>query len=398
MKILIAEDERITRRSLQRQLESWGHEVTAAEDGADAWARFQEEPFEVVVTDWDMPNMDGRALIQRIRETDQIGYIYLIMLTGRSEKADLVEGMEAGADDFLAKPFHREELRVRLRAGERIIQLERTLAAQNLKLQDANKRMVRDLDAAAKVQRELLPAKLPSIPDIEFAWHYEPCDELAGDILNVLPLDERYVAMYVLDVSGHGVSSALLSVAASRVLTTTDRDASILLSHDSNADQPAFTSPAEVARRLNRQFPMTEESNKYFTIVYGVLDLHTREFHYTLAGHPAPILLSKNRDSRPLEGSGFAIGWIEDAEFDAYQVQLEPGDRLYFYSDGIIEARSTDAAMLNQKGFCDLVQQTRSHSLRESVVTSMQQFKKWTNGRPLDDDVTLLAMGIADER
>jgi len=130
MRILIAGDERITRRSLQRQLEGWGHDVVAAEDGAEAWDRFQAQQFDIVVTDWDMPRMDGRQLIERIRSGGEAGYVYLIMLTGRSEKADLVVGMEAGADDFLAKPFDRDELRVRLNAGERIIRPECNLARE----------------------------------------------------------------------------------------------------------------------------------------------------------------------------------------------------------------------------------------------------------------------------
>ena len=180
MRILIAEDERITRRSLQKQLEGWGHDVVAAEDGAAAWDRFQKQQFDIVVTDWDMPRMDGRQLIERIRGSGESGYVYLIMLTGRSEKADLVAGMEAGADDFLAKPFDRNELRVRLNAGERIIRLERNLAARNVDLADANKRMKSDLEAAADIQRDLLPKDLPDTLGANFAWYYEPCDELAA--------------------------------------------------------------------------------------------------------------------------------------------------------------------------------------------------------------------------
>ena len=103
MRILIAEDERITRRSLQKQLEGWGHDVLAAEDGVEAWSLFQQKPFDIIVTDWDMPRMDGRALIEHIRRSGESGYTYLIMLTGRSEKTDLVAGMEAGADDFRRK-------------------------------------------------------------------------------------------------------------------------------------------------------------------------------------------------------------------------------------------------------------------------------------------------------
>jgi putative two-component system response regulator len=136
MKILIAEDERITRRSLQKQLEAWGHDVVAAADGVEAWRRFQHEQFDIVVTDWEMPRMDGRALIESIRNARGAGYTYLIMLTSHAEKADLVDGMDAGADDFLAKPFDRDELRVRLNAGERIIRLERELAALNRHLEE----------------------------------------------------------------------------------------------------------------------------------------------------------------------------------------------------------------------------------------------------------------------
>ena len=170
MRILVAEDDRITRRMLQRQLEQWDYEVVAAADGSAAWAEFEQHRFDIVVTDWDMPVVDGRELIARIREREHGRYVYLIMLTGRTEKTDLVAGMEAGADDFLAKPFDRHELRVRLRAGERIIELERTLAKNNEMLRGANERMKRDLNAAAKAQRALLPDRLPEELGARFAW------------------------------------------------------------------------------------------------------------------------------------------------------------------------------------------------------------------------------------
>ena len=138
MNILIAEDERITRRSLQKQLEGWGYDVVSACDGVEAWELFQGQSFDIVVTDWEMPRMDGRELVSNIRGCGMNGYVYLIMLTGRTEKADLVEGMDAGADDFLAKPFDRNELRVRLNAGERIIKLEHELEEKNQELSAMN--------------------------------------------------------------------------------------------------------------------------------------------------------------------------------------------------------------------------------------------------------------------
>jgi two-component system, NtrC family, sensor kinase len=131
MRILIADDEPMMRRVLTRYLESWGHEIVAAEDGAAAWELFDKGDFPIVISDWMMPNMNGLELIRRIRSSARGDYTYAILLTAKSHKEDLVEGMDAGADDFLSKPFDRDELRVRLREGERIIVLERSLGEQN---------------------------------------------------------------------------------------------------------------------------------------------------------------------------------------------------------------------------------------------------------------------------
>ncbi len=394
MRILIAEDERITRRSLQKQLEGWGHDVVAAEDGAAAWDRFQKQQFDIVVTDWDMPRMDGRQLIERIRGSGESGYVYLIMLTGRSEKADLVAGMEAGADDFLAKPFDRNELRVRLNAGERIIRLERNLAARNVDLADANKRMKSDLEAAADIQRDLLPKDLPDTLGANFAWYYEPCDELGGDILNVLPLCGRSVGMYLLDVSGHGVPAALLSVTLSRVLATSDAGSTILMARDQNAKRPTIIPPGEVAARLNRRFPMSGQRNQYFTMVYAVLDTQTRMLRHAIAGHPAPLLVKRGRSPQPLTGGGFPIGMIEDAEFDDESIQLEPGDRLYFYSDGITEAVNSQGVMLQAEGLIRLIEDNQAGSLNDALASCVEEFKRWCDSVPFTDDISLLALEI----
>ena len=394
MKILIAEDERITRRSLQRQLEAWGHDVVAAEDGAEAWEQFQQEEFEIVVTDWDMPRVDGRELVKRIRGSDRVGYAYLIMLTGRSEKADLVAGMEAGADDFLAKPFDRNELRVRLNAGARIIRLERTLAAQNEELSTANERMTRDLEAAAKAQRDLLPKDLPDTLGADFAWYYEPCDELGGDILNVLPLDNRHVAMYLLDVSGHGVPAALLSVTLSRVLTTRDPSSSILITGQTTEGRLTVNPPQKVSEHLNRQFPMDSRSAQYFTMAYAVLDAESRSLRYVLAGQPAPILARRGQPPEQLPGSGFPIGIVDEAEYDEYSVQLEPGDRLYFYSDGITEARNEQGQMLEPEGLIRFIEQYRARPLSDGLAAYLDGLKCWCGPCPFDDDISLLILEI----
>ena len=141
MKILVAEDEPVSRRLLQSYLQKWGHEVVLANDGAEAWRLFEQEEFRLVISDWMMPELDGVDLIRRIRATSRPIHVYVILLTGRSQKEDVVEGMEAGADDFVTKPFDRDELRVRLRVGERVCELEHRLAEQSRELTELREKL-----------------------------------------------------------------------------------------------------------------------------------------------------------------------------------------------------------------------------------------------------------------
>jgi two-component system NtrC family sensor kinase len=137
MKVLIAEDDPVSRRLLQSYLQKWGHEVVATVNGAEAWKQFQEQPIPLVVTDWNMPELDGLELVKRIRAGGGPNYTYIILVTEKSQKEDVVTGIEAGADDFVTKPFDRDELHARLRAGERIVALERRLEEQNQALREA---------------------------------------------------------------------------------------------------------------------------------------------------------------------------------------------------------------------------------------------------------------------
>ncbi|KAA5543142.1 response regulator [Roseiconus nitratireducens] len=142
MRLLLAEDSGLMRRVLVGLLEEFHYEVVEAEDGEQAWKQFQEQPFPLVLTDWMMPGMDGVELVKKIRAHCAQGYTYIILLTSKTEKEALVEAMEAGADDFLIKPCDSQELRVRVREGERIIKLEQTLAEQNHQLRETQAALV----------------------------------------------------------------------------------------------------------------------------------------------------------------------------------------------------------------------------------------------------------------
>lgn len=392
MKVLIAEDDRISRRMLQRQLAKWGHDVVAAANGREAWERFQSEAFSIVVSDWMMPEMDGPELVRRIRSSRHDGYVFIILLTAKSQKEDVVAGMEAGADDFLSKPFDQGELRVRLRAGERIIQLERSLAQRNRMLHEANQRMKRDLEAAARVQQSLLPTSLPEVPGAKFAWGFRPCDELAGDFLNVFPLDPKHVGMYVVDVSGHGVAASLLSVTISRLLIPQPSLSSLLVKPARGRAANRIVPPVEVAGELNERFPMEASGGRYFTIAYGVLNTQTRLFRYVSAGHPPIVVLPAGEEPRFLSVPGMAVGWFADVEYEEQAIQLAPGDRLCIYSDGVPEAMNRQQAQYGEQRLSSALVASRGGPLAESVASLLREVELWCADEGPKDDVSILAL------
>lgn len=391
MRILLAEDERLTRRSIQRELERSGHDVRAVEDGAAAWDEFRSGQFDMVVTDWDMPRMDGRELVERIRTDDRASYAYVIMLTGRSETQDIVAGMEAGADDFLAKPWDRDELRVRLSAGERIITLERRLAEQNVELRGANARMKNDLLAAAKVQQSLLPSALPDSKRVRFEWAYKPCDELAGDSLGLFRFDERHVGMYVLDVTGHGVAAALLSVAVTHSLSQRDPERSIVTRQAGDGDERSIVGPAEVAGHLNQQFPMADSDNRFFTMIYAVLDTHEGRLHYAAAGHPGPLVLRADGTTEAHDSTGLPIGIDDGATYEERVIDLATGDRFYLYSDGAIEEMNHRRELFGFEQFRSVLVDGRDAPLAATLESAIAAISAWAGREGFSDDVSLVA-------
>lgn len=143
--ILVADDDPVSLRVLQKALERWGHEVVVAKDGTEAWQILtRPEAPQMAILDWMMPGMDGPTICQRARAAPSITNPYLILLTARNDYGDIVSGLEAGANDYVIKPFHRAELRARVRVGLRVLELQSKLAER-----------VRDLESALKQVKQL---------------------------------------------------------------------------------------------------------------------------------------------------------------------------------------------------------------------------------------------------
>lgn len=267
---------------------------------------------------------------------------------------------------------------------------EEAVRRATVELEAINRRMKMELDRAARIQQALLPANDQEFGDVHFCWRFRPCVELAGDSLNIIPLGGDRVAFYVIDVSGHGVAAALLSFTLNRWL-------SLLLGMDRAApvasrDGATIVSPAAVAERLNRQFPMTDENPQYFTMLYGVLDRRSGDLRYVSAGHPGPILVRASGEAVTLESQGFPVGLLPEAVFQDESVRLHPGDRLVLYTDGLAEAANAHGEEFGIGRLRSRLVEGRELSLSQSLDAVVGTLDEWRGEEPLRDDVTLLAV------
>ncbi|HUV14823.1 MAG TPA: SpoIIE family protein phosphatase [Acidobacteriota bacterium] len=265
----------------------------------------------------------------------------------------------------------------------------------NRQLEIANQRMKRDLEAAARIQHSLLPDKAPRLGNVRFSWVFQPCDELAGDTLNVVPLDEKRFAVYTVDVSGHGVRASLLSVTLSHWFSRLFQGPAGPVASTEGHRESSFA-PVEVAEELNRQFQMNMENAQYFTMCYGLIDAETQEFRYVTAGNP-PLVVARSRGTiEMLAIEGFPIGIVEQPKYVEQVIKLTPGDRVFLYTDGVVEAEDEQENMYGTEELAAKVLKGSAQSLDDCAESIMESVRAWAGSRGLMDDVSILAFELAE--
>ncbi|MFN0151577.1 MAG: PP2C family protein-serine/threonine phosphatase [bacterium] len=388
--LLIVDDNAENRVVLGRRLARRGHTITEADGGAAALALVAQQRFDLVLLDVNMPGMDGFEVLRALRRTHAAADLPVIMATARDASEDIVRALELGANDYVTKPI---DFKVALAR----VSVHLALKIANERLAAANRRMKHDLDAAAAIQRAFLPQELPAFDGAEFAWAYRPCDELAGDTLNIIALDERRVALFVADVSGHGVPAALLSATLSHAMSPAESPSGIVRRPGAGGDS-GIVPPREVALALARRFPFNLETLQYFTLVYGILDLATREFRFACAGHPGPIHLSHGTESAVVRKTGFPIGLVPIEQFEStcveHTIQLAPGERLYLYSDGLPESADVDKKELGGAGMIEVLVRERGATLQRSVDALIEEAERWSGARGIGDDLSVVAIEV----
>jgi len=302
--------------------------------------------------------------------------------------------MEAGADDFLNKPFDQEELQARIRVGERVLHLEQSLQQRHAELRQTYARIQRDLEAAARMQQSLLPKTAVSMPGITCDWVFRPCAVVAGDIFNLFQLDAHHLGFYHLDVAGHGIPSAMLSVTLSKVLSSPDDQHSLLTRYRPEAAQYDILPPVEVISTLNQLFQSTDDSLPYFTMIYGLIDTQAARVTLTQAGHPSPVYLPKGGKAVLLGTGGFPVGMLPGVEYETLTLDFQCGDRLVLYSDGVTECMNAAQELFTERRLIRYLEQTSALPLERVMRNLERSLRAWRGDEAFEDDVSVLAFEV----
>lgn len=362
-KVLVLDDSRAQRMLLVAHLRRWGHEVVECATADAALAAMADPSIGLVISDWVMPGLTGPEFCRRLRQLKRDGYVYVILLTSRSEDGALAEGLSAGADDFLTKPVRPPELRARLNAGGRIVAMQHDLLQKNQLLSGAldelrtlYSALDHDLDEARRLQSAQMQDRFRRFGAVDVSLWLKASGHIGGDMVGCFPVDERTVGVFGLDVSGHGVAAAMIATRVAGILSAATPDQNIALTRGGDGKLCALA-PHLAAARLNDMILNEIRSERYFTLALGFLDLVTGQFQLVQAGHPHPLILRADGHVALVGEGGLPIGLIDGASYHSIGLTLAPGDRMLICSDGLLECPDPQGRLLDEGGLIALVKQ-----------------------------------------
>ncbi|KIC10273.1 chemotaxis protein CheY [Leisingera sp. ANG-M1] len=360
-RVLVVDDSRLQRRILVASLKKWGFEVVEAESGEAAMEICRAETPDLILSDWMMPGMNGLEFCRAFRDSSSEDYAYFILLTSKSEKNEVAEGLDAGADDFLTKPVSSDELRARISAGERILRMQRELSEKNRivsetlgELQRVYDAIDKDLIQARKIQESLVPELSKDFGSSTVSLLLKPCGHIGGDLVGMFSPGVNRIGFYSIDVSGHGITSAMMTARLGGYLSSNYFDQNVGMEKRFNRFY-ALRQPEEVASLLNARLIADTGIEEYFTMAYCIADLRSGVVKMVQAGHPHPLLLRKSGELEFIGKGGVPVGLVPDIGYSQEEFTMEQGDRLLLFSDGFTEARLEDGSMLEPEGLLDLV-------------------------------------------
>lgn len=380
--LLVIDDEPFVRDSLTAYLEDSGYRVYEAADGREGLELFNQLQPDLVLLDLKMPNMDGLTLLKELGQHPSDTPV--IVISGAGVMSDVVQALRYGASDYLIKPI--ADMEVLEHAIARCLE-QGKLRRENLRyrqqLEEANRELraslsalQQDQQAGRHVQMKMLPPTPKRFGSYRFSHRIVPSLYLSGDFVDYFLVGKDYVVFFIADVSGHGASSAFVTVLLKNLFA---RKRSDYL----HRDDPAILSPAAMLDRANREL-MATDIGKHVTLCVGVLDTRGNTLLYSVAGHlPAPILAGGGQ-ARYLEGKNPPVGLFEDAEYSAELLQLPDEFVLTLFSDGILEVLQETGLEAKERHLLGALKRGRRTIKRVFAVLGLEELQD------IPDDIAVL--------
>lgn len=387
-RVLLLENDRDARATLGGYLQQIGYRVTPAKHAREAMRMLEQYPgaFSLVCMTMDIPKARSAGLVGKIRSLQTKSYIPILLTTNMHDEVLLEQLLGMGADEFLAKPIHTVDLKVRVRNIQRIRRVENEYKPKC-------DRHHHDLEAARELQMSLVPKSPMKAEGVQVGWRYEPQGYVGGDMLDVFELDKDVYGMYVADVCGHGPAAAMMSVWLRHTLRPVSQE-SLSVRQTHQALHTMMLRPEYTCAFLENRLSDAEHE-RYLTMVYAVLDVQSRRLVWSRCGHPYPIYLSNSKNAELLlQSGGPAIGMGLGLPFNENVMELEEGDRVFFYSDGLIEAENAEGEAFGVKRCLDILDATRDFPLQQQIDCLYQQVSVFAGKEELGDDVTIMGIEL----
>ncbi len=378
--ILLIDDDLFSRKLLQAMLQKVGYQVIEADSGDKGLELYQKISPALILLDAKMPGMSGFDCCRKIRQLPEGKHIPILMVTGLEDQMSVEEAFASGATDYVTKPVQMPILAGRVRYLLKAWQAEK-------EVRESNERFRLELHRAAEYVEALLPnnddsKKKENIQaNIQINVQYQPSNTLGGDAFDYVWLDDEHLMFHLLDVAGHGVKSALLSVSVLNIL------------RKQTLQGANFYRPETVLEALNGVFQVSDDGEDYFTFWYGVYNITNRELTFASAGHPPAVLAMPEGDDYKtcyLDSDGIAIGLLPDFPFDVRKFEIPVGSSLYLFSDGVYEIPMGDDHEI--WGLDSWTQALRGHkeAKSENLKPLLDEACRINGGTSLEDDFSVL--------
>jgi sigma-B regulation protein RsbU (phosphoserine phosphatase) len=368
--VLIVDDTPANLRLLSKMLGEHGYHVRPVLDGSLALAAARAEPPDVILLDIRMPGMDGYRVCEQLKADARTRQIPVIFISALGATQDKVRAFAVGGVDYITKPLQVEEVLARVETHLALRRLQK-------QLQDANRKMERELALAGEVQSSFLPNRLPEIPGWQLSVALKPASETSGDFYDVDLLENGCLGILVADVVDKGVGAALF-MALNWILIRTYA-----------AEYPM--QPELVLGSVNQRILKDTDALQFVTAFYGVLDPVSGTLSYCNAGHCPPYLVSplNGEPVQRLVRTGMPLGILGDETWERGVVQLGPGDALVLYTDGITEAVNEQNELFGEERLLESVKANLgrpAEDVRDAILGAVRGF---AGDAPQSDDIAL---------